>query len=135
MAGGDPDRPERRRSGELESEVLAALWAAPEPLVPADVLAALGGDLAYTTVTTILGRLYDKGAIERTKVGRAFAYRPVVAQTEVVAEQIRRILGHGNDRAAVLQGFLDGLRPEDEALLRTMLADIDATRARDGETG
>ncbi|MGI8778030.1 MAG: BlaI/MecI/CopY family transcriptional regulator [Acidimicrobiales bacterium] len=35
------------------------------------------------------GRLHDKGLIERTKTGWAFAYRPVVAETEVVAEQVR----------------------------------------------
>jgi predicted transcriptional regulator len=117
--------PGRRRSGELEGEVLAALWAAPEALVPGEVQAAVGGDLAYTTVMTILVRLFEKGVIERTKVGRAFAYRPVVAETDVVAEQVRRLFDHGADRTAVVQGLLDGLRPEDEALLRSMLADMD----------
>lgn len=105
--------------------MLAALWTSSEPLVPAAVQAAVGGGLAYTTVMTILVRLHDKGVIERTKVGRAFAYRPVVAETEVVADQVRRLLGHGSDRAAVLQGLLDGLRPEDETMLRAMLADMD----------
>jgi predicted transcriptional regulator len=118
----------RRRSGELEGAVLAALWSAPEPLVPADVQAALGGELAYTTVMTILVRLHEKGAIERTKVGRAFAYRPIVAETDVVADRVRRLFDHGNDRAAVLRGLLDGLRPDDEALLRSMLADMDRAR-------
>jgi len=91
----------------------------------AEVQAGMGGDLAYTTVMTILVRLHDKGLIERTKVGRAYAYRPVVAETEVVADQVRRLLALGNDRAAVLQGFIDGLRPEDEAMLRAMLAEIE----------
>lgn len=107
--------------------MLAALWAASGPLVPAEVLAALGGDLAYTTVMTILVRLHEKGVIERTKVGRAYAYRPVVAETEVVAERVRRLLAQGHDRAAVLQGFIDGLRPEDEAMLRAMLADMETS--------
>src|SRR5262245_258534 len=116
-----PAPPSRRRSGELEGDVLAALWAAPGPMVPADVQAALGDDLAYTTVMTILVRLHEKGVIERTKVGRAYAYQPVVAEADVVADQVRRLLAHGSDRAAVLQGLLDGLRPEDEAMLRAML--------------
>jgi len=92
---------------------------------PAEVQAAMGGDLAYTTVMTILVRLHGKGLIERTKAGRAYAYRPVVAESEVVADQVRRLLAHGSDRAAVLQGFIDGLRPEDEAMLRAMLADLE----------
>jgi hypothetical protein len=51
-----------------------------------------------------------------------------VAETEVVAEQVRRLFAQGNDRAAVLQGFIDGLRPEDETMLRAMLADIETSR-------
>lgn len=94
---------ERRAFGELEGEVLAALWAAESALVPAEVQAAVGGDLAYTTVMTILVRLAEKGLIEREKVGRAYAYRPVVAETDVVAGQVRRLLNRGHDRSAVLQ--------------------------------
>ena len=118
----------RRRSGELEGAVLAALWAASAPLVPAEVQAAVGGDLAYTTVMTILMRLHDKGIIERAKVGRAFAYRPVVAEVEVVADHVRRLLDQGQDRAAVLQGLLDGLEPQDEQVLRSMLRKAEAAR-------
>ena len=44
----------RRASGGLESEVLATLWAAGRPLTAGDVVEALGGDLAYNTVLTIL---------------------------------------------------------------------------------
>ncbi len=105
--------------------MLAVLWASPEPIPPAQVQAAVGGELAYTTVMTILVRLHAKGLIHRTKVGRAFCYRPVVAETDVVAEHVRRLLAHGNDRAAVLQGFIDGLRLEDEMMLRSMLATMD----------
>lgn len=125
-----PDQagPERRRFGELESAVLAALWAAPGPLVPADVQTAVGADLAYTTVMTILVRLHDKGLIERSKVGRAYAYRPVVAETDVVAEQVRRLIDQGQDRTAVLQGLLQGLTPGDEDLLRRLLDEATAVR-------
>ena len=122
--------PARRRSGELEDEVLAVLWAADAPLIPSAVQAAIGGDLAYTTVMTILVRLHDKGVIERTKVGRAFAYSPMVAESDVVADRVRRLLAQGTDRTAVLQGLLDGLRPDDEAVLRGLLAGIDKSRRR-----
>ena len=46
----------RRASGSLESEVLAALWAADKPLTAGEVVDTLGGDLAYNTVQTILTR-------------------------------------------------------------------------------
>jgi predicted transcriptional regulator len=121
---------ERRAFGELEGEVLAALWAAPGPLVPADVQAAVGGDLAYTTVMTILVRLHDKGLIEREKVGRAFAYRPVVTENDVVADQVRRLLDRGHSRTAVLQGLVEGLAPGDEKLLRELLTKATSKRER-----
>jgi len=73
-------------------------------------------------VMTILVRLQAKGVIERSKVGRAYRYRPVVAESEVVAEQVRRLLDRGQSRDAVLQGLVDGLHPEEEATLRALLA-------------
>src|SRR5947209_3488196 len=39
--GRDGQANERRAFGALEAEVLSALWAAPRPLVPADVQAAV----------------------------------------------------------------------------------------------
>ena len=110
--------------------MLAALWAAGRPLVPAEVQAAMGSELAYTTVMTILVRLHDKGVIEREKVGRAYAYQPVVAETELVAEQVRRLLDQGQDRSAVLQGLVEGLRPGDEAVLRELLDEARGIRTR-----
>ena len=131
--GGQGPASERRAFGELEGEVLAALWASQTALVPAEVQAAVGGELAYTTVMTILVRLHDKGVIERHKVGRAYAYRPVVAEREVVALQVRRLLERGHNRTAVLQGLVEGLEPGDEALLQELLAT--ATRRRDETKG
>ena len=52
----------RRAAGELEAAVLAVLQAAGSALSPGDVRDRLGGDLAYTTVVTILSRLHDKGS-------------------------------------------------------------------------
>jgi predicted transcriptional regulator len=110
--------------------VLGALWAADGPLVPAEVQAAIGGELAYTTVMTILVRLHDKGLIERAKRGRAFAYRPLVAEREVIAEELQRLLGRGHDRSAVLQGLVDVLDPADEKTLQSLLAKATAARRR-----
>jgi hypothetical protein len=48
----DDESGRRRARGELESEVMAALWSAGAPLTPAGVQAALGDGLAYNTVQT-----------------------------------------------------------------------------------
>lgn len=102
--------------------MLSALWSSDQPMSPGAVQDAVGGGLAYTTVMTILVRLVAKGVVERSKVGRSYVYRPVVAESEVVAGQVRRLLDQGQDRTAVLQGLVDGLRPDEETALRALLA-------------
>ncbi len=71
--------------GSLEAAVLEQLWARPEGATPAAVHDALGADLAYTTVMTILTRLWKKGLVDREPQGRSFAYRPLVSEAELVA--------------------------------------------------
>jgi predicted transcriptional regulator len=123
----------RREAGELESEVLAALWATNEPMTPADVLAQLDGGLAYTTVMTTLTRLYEKGLVDRRRAGRGYAYSPNVREAELAARRIRALLDRGHDRAAVLQGFLSELSSDEERLLRELLdTDDDPLRAEGG---
>lgn len=111
----------RRAKGTLESEVLGALWAAPQPMTAGEVADELGGQLAYTTVQTILTRLHDKGAVSRELSGRAHAYTPVLDDAGLAAERMRALLDKGGDHAAVLTRFLGSLTPEDEATLAALL--------------
>jgi len=113
--------PSRRAAGELEAEVLAALWAAAGPLTAAHVRQAVGGGLAYNTVQTILVRLYEKGLIGRVADGRRHEYFPVKGAEELAAEQMQALLSRGRDRQAVLQRFATSLSVEDARLLRAML--------------
>jgi predicted transcriptional regulator len=113
----------RREAGELESEVLAALWAGKEPMTPAAVLEHLHGALAYTTVMTTLTRLFEKGVVERRRAGRGYAYSPKVREDELAARRFRAVLDRGHDRAAVLQGFVSELSHDEASLLRRLLAD------------
>ncbi len=113
--------PARRAAGELEAEVLAALWAADGPLTAARVREAGGGDLAYNTVQTILVRLYDKELISRVADGRRHEYFAVKGAEELAAEQMQALLSRGRDRQAVLQRFATSLSVEDARLLRAML--------------
>jgi predicted transcriptional regulator len=113
----------RRRPGELESEVLAALWAGGRPLSPAEVLTAIGGGLAYTTVVTILTRMVDKGILTRTKAGRMFTYLPVADASGLAARRMLAQLEREKDKAKVLLHFVDVLSPAEEDVLRAILAD------------
>jgi predicted transcriptional regulator len=111
----------RRAAGELEGDVLAALWRAGAPMSPGQVRADLGGDLAYTTVMTILTRLHDKGSVTRARVGRAYVYTPAFAQAERAASQMRDLLDSGTDRAEVLAQFVGRLSEDDERTLAALL--------------
>ncbi|MFE6685896.1 BlaI/MecI/CopY family transcriptional regulator [Streptomyces sp. NPDC057743] len=112
---------QRRPAGELEASVLAALWAAKGPLTPAEVQGELDGRLARTTVTTILSRLHDKGAVSRTRAGRGFAYSPIHDSAGLTARRMRSELDKQDDRTTALARFVSELTYEDERLLRTLL--------------
>ena len=112
---------ERRPVGSLEAEVLATLWQRGEPMTPAQTLEALGGDLAYTTVLTILSRLWQKGLVRRERVGRAYAYEPVLTEPDRAAEHMRQALDRSRDQAAVLHRFVDALSPDEATLLRDLV--------------
>src|SRR5437762_11684366 len=111
----------RRPRGTLEQEVVDALAAAPGPMTPAQVRDQLGGDLAYTTVMTVLARLSDKGVVTRQRAGRAYAYLAVRDEAEVTARQMQRLLDARDDRAAVLSRFVGVLSDDDEQLLIDLL--------------
>lgn len=112
---------ERRPAGELEAGVLAALWAAGEPLTPGRVQAALGAGLARTTVTTILSRLHEKGTVSRVRSGRGYAYAPTEDAPGLTARRMHSELARDDDRGTVLARFVSQLSDEDERLLRSLL--------------
>lgn len=118
-----------RGRGELEREVLAAVAAAQTPVSANDVLAELGGALAYTTVMTTLARLETKGALTRTLSGRAYLYAlagdPAEVDASLAAHRMRRVLDSRHDRAGVLARFVADLSKDDEATLRLLLAEHD----------
>ncbi|MGW2177600.1 BlaI/MecI/CopY family transcriptional regulator [Streptomyces sp. NPDC001732] len=116
-----PEAPERRPSGELESTILAALWAAGTPLTPGQVQGAIGVELARTTVTTILSRLYEKGTVTRARSGRGFAYTPTEDAPGLTARRMHSELSKEQDRGTVLARFVSQLTDEDEQLLRDLL--------------
>jgi predicted transcriptional regulator len=124
-----------RAAGALEREVLASLAAAGRPLTAGEVLADLGGGLAYTTVMTTLSRLHAKGVLSRQTAGRAYAYAlatPLDAlPASLTANRMRRLLDAEDDRASVLANFVAALDEDDERLLADL---IDGrTRPEDGD--
>ena len=112
---------QRRPTGSLETEILAALWASDRPLSPGDVHEIAGTDLAYTTVMTILTRLWKKGLVDRERAGRAYVYSPKVSEADLAASRMHEQLARAGDREAALSRFVGALSRRDERLLRKLL--------------
>jgi BlaI family transcriptional regulator, penicillinase repressor len=119
---------ERRPTGALEQEVLLQLWALGQPATPAEVLDALDDDLAYTTVMTILTRLWQKRLVVRKRRGRAFAYEPAVSEAELTARRMHESLSASSDPKAALVTFVGSLSASEARALRTMLNEAQRRR-------
>jgi predicted transcriptional regulator len=120
----DARREGRRPWGSLEEEVLATLWAAEGPMSAGSVQSEVGGDLAYSTITTILARLRAKGLVVRKLVGRAHLYAPAQDAVAHTALQMHSLLVRRDDRAAVLARFVSELSPEEEQVLQKLMAEL-----------
>jgi predicted transcriptional regulator len=116
----------RRAAGTLEAEILGILREASGPLSAGEVRHRVSaghyGELSYSTVVTIVSRLYDKGLLARKRAGRGFTYTPV-DEASLAASRMRQALGSGIDHDAVLSRFVSGLSGRDARLLRRLLAD------------
>ncbi len=101
----------RRGMGQLEAEVMTVLWDAKCWLTPGAVLERISGEPAvgYSTVMTILRRLWKKGQLDRRREGKAFAYHPVRGREEQAAERMVALLDTAQDPKAALTHFLDVL--------------------------
>ncbi len=114
---------ERRAMGALETAVLQQLWERPGGATPAEVRDALGAELAYSTVMTILTRLWGKGLVDREHRGRAYAYRALFSEADLAAKRMHDTLRSVKNRPAALSRFVGTLSRRDETALRRLLDD------------
>ncbi|MEU3844146.1 BlaI/MecI/CopY family transcriptional regulator [Streptomyces sp. NPDC028635] len=119
----------------MEAAVRAALWAAATPLTPARTQTELACGLARTTVTTILSRLYEKGALERQRQGHGYAHRPTRDPHGLTALSMHSELDRGTDRETVLARFVAQLSPDDVEVLRRLLEDSPCRLLEEGPWG
>lgn len=113
----------RRADGELETDVLRALWSLDRPASPSEVIDEMGTELAYTSIATILGRLCDKGLAMRSRSGRAYNYVAASSEASLTARRLRDVLDSASDRESALAGFARSLEPADAARLAEILRD------------
>jgi len=118
-----PEPAEDEPLGPLEAELLDTLWSTGTWMSAPELheLAAGSRPLAYTTVSTVLIRLWHKGHLERVRDGRAFAYRAVRTREQHTAARMAGLLAELEDRPRALSWFLDFLGPSERAQLRRLL--------------
>lgn len=116
---------ERRAMGALEAAVLSCLWSVRSPMTPGEVVEALADPPAYTTIMTILTRLWQKGLVTRQPRGRAFEYRPSLTESELAAQRMRATLLAASDRQDALSHFVGALSKREERALRKILDDLE----------
>jgi predicted transcriptional regulator len=116
------------RPGELEQQIMDILWERGE-LSVREVRKLLGGDLAYTTVMTVLDRLHAKEVVLRRKDGLAWRYQPRLSREQALADKIVRLVPRDlGDASPLLEAFLDRAEQLDESALDKLEALIRSRR-------
>ena len=117
-----------------ELRLMKILWRRGESAVT-DLVAALpeGEPLAYNSVLTTIRILEQKGYVEHRQEGRAFVYRPSVAEDEASRTEVRNVLGRffGNSREQLVLSLLGDEEISAEELERLK----DAIRSASAEKG
>jgi len=89
-------------------------------------------EVAYTTVATMLDRLFAKRVVHRERDGRSFWYwvsrRAVPSKRVPGRTLVARILG--NDSTSAIATLVDAVEAVDPALLDKLVAEIAARRRR-----
>ena len=94
---------------EAELRLMKILWRRGESAVN-DLVSAIpqGETLAYNSVLTTIRILEQKGYVQHRQEGRAFIYRPLIAEHEASRTEVKHILSRffGNSREQLLLSLL-----------------------------
>jgi predicted transcriptional regulator len=133
--------PARRRHtlaevlGPLEGEIMDVVWDRGEVTVR-DVHQALKTDrpIAYTTVMTTLGRLADKGLLQRMEDQPAHHYIPLMSRDQYARTTVKSVvdwlIGHFPDPAVAY--LVDRVEREDEQVIDRLREAIEQRKAEGG---
>jgi len=122
VRSGRGGRPEEWFLGPLQTNVLHAL-AKRGPSTVREVTEALHDGLAYTTVMTVLGRLYQKGLVGREQQGKGYLYTSRFTPDELRDRMAKYLVNElvedfGDVALSHFAGALDRLSRERLARLR-----------------
>ena len=113
-----------------ELAIMKVIWRLGKATVR-DVYEALREkrDIAYTTVMTMMKILEDKGYLKKTRLDRAYEYRPTKPRHQVIGALVRDFLDRVFDGAAapllVHLAKDRRLSKDDKALIRKLTEEIE----------
>jgi predicted transcriptional regulator len=94
---------------EAELRLMKILWRRGESAVN-DLVGAMpdGEMLAYNSILTTIRILEQKGYVEHRQEGRAFVYRPCVAEEEASRSEVKHLMSRffGNSRERLLLSLI-----------------------------
>ena len=116
---------------EAELRIMRILWERGESLV-SELVAAMpeSTPLAYTSVLTTVRILEQKGYVRHRQEGRAFVYRPCIAEHDASRSEIRHMLDRffGNSPERLLLALLgdEDVSPEELQRLKAAIAQAES---------
>jgi BlaI family transcriptional regulator, penicillinase repressor len=103
----------------LELQIMQVLWEA-GPSTVSEVQPKLAGELAYTTVQTMLNVLLRKKKVKRVQEGRAYRYQATVSRERAtgsaLSDLVKRMFGGSTE--ALLMAMVDTRQISAEELAR-----------------
>jgi predicted transcriptional regulator len=121
---------------EAELRLMRILWRRGESAVT-DLVADLpdGESLAYNSVLTTIRILEQKGYVAHRQEGRAFVYRPTIAEREASRSEVRHVLNRffGNSREQLLLSLLgdEEISAEELGRLKNAISDAAPNAGRE----
>ena len=84
----------KKRLAEAEWEVMDGVWHLDRQVTVRDVVDYLypNGEKAYTTVQTIMNILFEKGVLNRQKIGPVNVYKSVLSREDAAQDETRTLV-------------------------------------------
>jgi predicted transcriptional regulator len=122
---------------EAELRLMKILWRRGDSAVN-DLVDAMpeGETIAYNSVLTTVRILEQKGYVEHRQQGRAFVYRPCVAENEANQSAVRNLVSRffGNSREKLLLSLLgdEQISPDELERLKEAIRNAQPDRVEEG---
>ncbi len=104
-----------------EWDVMQVFWRHGS-MAARDVVGALSEThyWAYRTITTMLSRMVDKGALKTTRVGNSFLYEPIFSREQLTRKEVKGFVGRvlEGSLTPLVTGFIEETEFSDDEISR-----------------